>query len=178
MKSLIAGGVTAIALAFAVSAAHADGGKRGHHGKGAYAHGKHGGQHGRRHGRGGNHMKIRLMEAMERFDQDKDGSISQAEVDQFRADRLKAFDADGDGTLTLQEYEALWLDARKRRMVRAFQRHDADGDGKVTAAEFNEATKYMVLRRDRNGDGVLNQEDLQHKRHRGRHHGKRGHKDN
>ena len=177
MRTLIAGGVAAIALAFAMSAANADGGKYGHHGKGAYAHGKHGGQHGRRHRRGGNHMKIRLMEAMERFDQDKDGSITQAEVDQFRADRLKAFDADGDGNLTLEEYEALWLDAKKRRMVRAFQRHDTDGDGKITAAEFGEATKYMVLRRDRNGDGVLNQDDLKRKAHRGRHHGKRGQKD-
>ena len=149
MKTLIAGGVTAIALAFAVPSANADGGKYGHQGKGAFSQGKHGGAHGRRHGRGGSHMKIRLMEAMERFDHDKDGSITQAEVDQFRADRLKAFDADGDGMLTLQEYETLWLDARKRRMVRAFQRHDTDGDGKVTEAEFGEATKHMVLKRDR-----------------------------
>lgn len=124
-------------------------------------------------------MKIRLMEAMERFDHDKDGSITQAEVDQFRADRLKAFDADGDGALTLEEYKALWLDARKLRMVRAFQRHDTDGDGKVTAAEFGELTKYMVMKRDRNGDGVLNQEDLKRKAHRGKHgkrHGKPGSK--
>ena len=169
MKTLVTGAVTALILGLALPTIGAADGAHGKRGHGAYGH--HGGGHGgMRHRRGKGHMKIRLMEAMERFDLDKDGSITQDEVNKFRADRLNKFDTDDDGALTLQEYEALWMDAMKRRMVRQFQGHDADGDGKVTTEEFGERTKYMVLRRDRNGDGVLNQDDL---RRMGRH-GKRG----
>ena len=183
MKTLLAGGVAVIALTLALppTTAQAD-----HHGYGYgakdRAHGKwHGKWHGKR-GRGDrkrrNHReraqrKIRMIEALETFDADKDGSITQAEVDQMRADRLKAFDTDGDGMLSLAEYEALWLDAMRKRMVRRFQRHDSDGDGKITTEEFSERTKHMVLRRDRNEDGVLNMEDLKPRGRRGKRDGRR-----
>lgn len=177
MKKLIAGGAAFLALAMMLpmTAAHADDGHHKRYGK--PGHMMQGGGHGHhRWGRGRAGAKIRLQQALERFDANKDGSISQAEVDQYRADRLKAFDTDGDGALSLEEYQALWLDAMKRRMVRSFQRHDSDGDGKVTAEEFTETTRHMVLRRDRNEDGVLNKDDLPRmgrKGQRGRH-GHRG----
>jgi hypothetical protein len=52
-------------------------------------------------------------------------------VDAVRAERFAQFDEDGDDVLDLQEYEALWLDAMRTRMVRAFQRLDIDGDAQV-----------------------------------------------
>ena len=172
MKRMISGAavIAVLALALPLTAVQADDGHHRRHGKGGHMmHGPgHAGSHGdhgiRRHHRRSGRGKIRLQRALDRFDLDKDGSITQAEVDQFRTDRLNAFDKDGDGTLSLDEYEALWLDAMKKRMVRTFQRHDTDGDGKVTAEEFAERTRHMVLRRDRNDDGVLNKDDLKHMR--------------
>ena len=54
-------------------------------------------------------------------------------------DRLAEFDADNDGSLTLEEYQALWLDAMRERMVDRFQAHDDDGDAIVTVEEFVES---------------------------------------
>jgi Ca2+-binding EF-hand superfamily protein len=85
---------------------------------------------------------------------------SQEEIDQGRANQLKKFDKDGDGTLNLAEYEALWLDAKRERMVDRFQGHDADGDGKVTAEEFGERFADMVKFMDSNDDGVLDESDM------------------
>lgn len=147
---------------------HGDG---GHHGHG---HGRDG-HKGRAHGGGGHGGKMghgrrtdRLMDLMELYDLDGDGKVTQAEIDQGRADRLGEFDSDGDGTLSLQEYEALWLDAMRERMVDRFQKHDDDGDGQVTVEEFSERTGRMVMRGDRNDDGAISLEDLR-RGDRGRH---------
>jgi Ca2+-binding EF-hand superfamily protein len=94
------------------------------------------------------------------FDANDDGKLSQEEIDQGRANQLKKFDKDGDGTLNLAEYEALWLDAKRERMVDRFQGHDADGDGKVTAEEFGERFADMVKFMDSNDDGVLDESDM------------------
>ena len=123
-------------------------GGRGHHGD------WHGGKKG--HGR---HM-ARMMELIEHYDRDGDGKVTQAEIDEGRADRLAEFDSDGNGALSLEEYEALWLDAMRERMVDRFQAHDDDGDGEVTVEEFSERTGHLVLRGDRNEDGAIGPEDM------------------
>ncbi len=115
----------------------------------AYAQDRH---HGRDHGRG-------MGDLMATYDTNQDGQITQEEVDTFRSTRLAEFDADGDGALSLDEYQALWLDAYRERMVDNFQRHDDDGDGLVTAEEFGEDQADMVARMDSNDDGVLTTQD-------------------
>ena len=97
---------------------------------------------------------------LELFDGDKDGKLTQAEIDKARADQHGKFDTDNDGSLNLREYEALWLDAMRERMVDAFQRHDDDGDAQVTAEEFQERFKNFVARSDRNEDGVFSRNDI------------------
>ena len=109
------------------------------------------------HDRGGAHGGASLLET---FDGNGDGSVNQAEVDQFRADRLAKFDADGDGRLTLEEYQALWLDAMRERMVDAFQRLDDDGDAVVTREEFLEPFARLVQRLDRDADGTVTREEV------------------
>ena len=96
---------------------------------------------------------------LEQFDTDKDGKLTQAELDKSRADRLRKFDSNKDGKLTLQEYEALWADAMRSRMVRNFQRHDTDGDAVVTTEEFGARFTNMIKRLDRNEDGALSLDD-------------------
>ena len=103
---------------------------------------------------------------LETFDANNDGQLTQAEIDSFRAERLAKFDTDGNGTLSLQEYEALWLDAYRERMVDEFQRHDDDGNSLVTTEEFSDPFANMVTRMDRNDDGILSGEELNPRRHR------------
>jgi len=129
---------------------HGDDGKRGQ--GGMRGHGDRGGMSG--HGdRGG------MREMMVTFDTDGDGNVTQVEIDAVRQGQITEFDSNGDGSLDLTEYQALWLDAMRERMVDRFQAHDDDGDGSVTVEEFNENFSDMVERMDRNGDGVLNADD-------------------
>jgi Ca2+-binding EF-hand superfamily protein len=96
---------------------------------------------------------------LETYDANGDGGVTQEEIDSVRAARLSEFDTDQDSQLNLEEYQALWLDAMRERMVDQFQRHDDDGDGVVTAEEFGQDLANIVDRRDRNDDGVLNADD-------------------
>jgi Ca2+-binding EF-hand superfamily protein len=119
------------------------------------------GYHGGHHGGAGRHERM-----IEQFDVNQDGTITQVEIDQVRRDRLAAYDQNDDGSLTLKEYQALWLDAMRERMVDRFQDLDDDGDAIVTVEEFVEPFGSMVGRLDRNGDGALSRNDMR----RGPHH--------
>jgi hypothetical protein len=132
----------------------------------AYAdRGGHGGWHGEGHGGKGRGMMGQEM--MERYDANKDGKLTQAEIDQNRTQWYGDFDADKNGGLTLQEFTNLWLKARNEMIVREFQFFDRDGNGSLTIAEYQAPMQNMVATRDRNGDGVLSQDD---RRMRLRHH--------
>ncbi|WP_181699719.1 EF-hand domain-containing protein [Chthonobacter albigriseus] len=142
MKTLTWTAVVVAAFAATIPVANADmGGNR------------HGREHGGRHGGG------MAMMMMERFDTDKDGKITQAEIDAVQTERFKAATADGNQTLSIAEFEPLFNQERREQMVRAFQRLDADGDGQVTREEFDDRTAGMVARMDRNNDGALSRED-------------------
>lgn len=80
-------------------------------------------------------------------------------------DYLQRMDRDGDGRVSLAEYQA-W-------MGYAFERMDRDGDGVLTAAELpggrgrtvslaqhREALAAAFARQDRNRDGVLDAREL------------------
>ncbi len=124
--------------------------------------GKHG-MRGMHHGGG-----MGMMGMMERYDANKDGNVSKEEVDQNRASWHGEFDGDKNATLSLQEFQALWLKARNEEMVREFQQFDSDGNGQVTLDEYKEPVAQMVTRMDMNGDGMIGKDD-----HMGR--GKRHH---
>ncbi|MDA0241048.1 MAG: hypothetical protein O3A84_13620, partial [Proteobacteria bacterium] len=135
------------------------------------------GYHGRRGHGGPGFRGQRGAGLIEQFDADKDGKLTQAELDQSRAAQHAKFDANKDGKLSLKEYEALWLDAMRTRMVRNFQRHDTDGDAAVTVEEFGARFAKMIERLDRNNDGALSKEDRRQRsegRRGGRHGGEDG----
>ena len=144
-RYLLATGALAFGAAAFAGASLADGGWGRHHARG--------------HGGG--------MSFFEQFDANQDGRITQAEVDEVRRNRLTEFDQNGDGSLTLEEYEALWLDAMRERMVDRFQAHDDDGNGLVTAEEFGEPFDRMVSRLDANDDGEVTLDELRRRGDRG-----------
>lgn len=140
-----------------------DGGPQMTHTQQAY-----GGHHGKRHEGGhrrGGHGRF-IFKMMESFDANDDGKLSQEEIDTARGERFSQFDGDSDQALTLSEYEQLWLEAMRERMVDRFQHLDADGDGRVTAEEFQRPFAKTVRRMDRNEDGVIDREDFKRRHHR------------
>lgn len=132
----------------------------GHHGMGHHGAGHKGGRmygrghHGMGHKGGGMHAMM-----MERFDTNKDSKLTQEELDGARTKLLGTYDVDKDGKLSLAEYEKLWLEVKRRKMVRSFQRTDKDGDASITLDEFLKPYSKFVQRMDRNEDGVLDRED-------------------
>jgi len=152
--TLLLGAGIAAGLGVVAGAAQADWG--GHRGHGW-------GMHGMGPGVGGY--------LLERYDTNKDGKISQEEIDKNRTEWQARFDTDKDGSLSLKEFEALWLEARRQEMVREFQFFDKDGDAKVTLEEYKGPLSHLVERRDRNGDGFLSNDDRRKGQGRWRHGG-------
>jgi hypothetical protein len=100
-----------------------------------------------------------MMQLAERYDADKDGKVSQSEIDANRTAWHGEFDADKNANLSLTEFQSLWLKARHEEMVREFQDFDRDGDGQVTLDEYKAPMAGIVARMDRDGDGMIGQGD-------------------
>lgn len=171
--ALAAGAIAIVGAAGLSSMATADSrgsGGTGYHGWSHHGSGHHGMGMQRRGYRGMGHKGWGMQRMMERFDTNEDGKLTQEELDEARKTLLAAHDADKDGKLNLAEYEKLWLEVKRQRMVRSFQRTDRDGDASITIDEFLKPYAKMVARMDRNNDGVLDSEDRGKRGWRGRSH--------
>lgn len=164
-STILIASVGALAI-FGFSAAASYSFARPHDGQGMRGHGgghmcPHKGRHGGKshHGRGHHRMKY----VMEHFDTNGDSKLTQEEIDSAIKAKLDSADSDKDGALTLDEFQTVWLEMMRKRMVRRFQHLDEDGDAKVTLTEAQKPFAKIVERRDRNGDGVLDKEDRRRK---------------
>jgi hypothetical protein len=97
---------------------------------------------------------------MEKFDTNKDGKITQDEIDAIEAKDFSAANKDGQGGVTIQEFEPYFWAQHREMMVRAFQRLDRDGDGQISKDEMAGRSEGLVSRLDRNGDKALSKDDL------------------
>lgn len=130
-----------------VASASAHGDKDGRHG-GMEKMGHHGGK--------GAGMMQRMLD---HYDANGDGVLGVDEAKAARAAQFKKFDKNSDGTLDLTEYQALWNDAMRERMVDRFQSHDNDGDGNISEADFSKRFDRMMTWMDRNEDGKIDKDD-------------------
>ena len=79
---------------------------------------------------------------------------------------ITKYDANKDGQLSLDEFQGLFNEIMRQRMVRMFQKLDRDGDAKVTEAEITRRVDRMMARLDRNDDGEIERSELKRK-HKG-----------
>ncbi len=99
-------------------------------------------------------------------DVDKNGQITQAELDAFQAARAAEVDADKDGFISAEEMAAHMMARMQDRIGKmaryAIVEQDEDGDGKVSLAEMGagKGLDKLMARADADGDGALSQEEV------------------
>ena len=113
-------------------------------------------------GKGG--MDVAAMFAT--MDADKDGKVTQIEIDANRATRVAEVDANKDGLLSAEELVQMQIAAMTERatamaakMVSAM---DSDADGLVSAAELaaGRGPSLVVDQLDTDGDGAISQAEM------------------
>ncbi|MBO0345287.1 calcium-binding protein [Roseibium sp. CAU 1637] len=144
--------------------------------------GRRGDGEGRRDGRGfhgkGHHGPRGGMEMFASFDADGDGKLTREEFDAKRASLFSEADSDGSAGLSLEEFGTVWAELGNGRVVRMFQKLDADGSLGITLTEYSEREAELVKHLDRNEDGVLTSADFAKKRqHKDGKYGSFGHGD-
>ena len=65
----------------------------------------------------------------EEYDVNSDGAVTKDEVDTTRKQKLSKFNADKDGSFSLDEYADLWIERMRSHMVNGFLLLDDDGNG-------------------------------------------------
>src|SRR6056297_3887805 len=80
---------------------------------------------------------------MNMLDEDGDGDVTPGKARAVLEGLLAEYDADGDGTLSIDEFETLHSALVRSTMVDRFQHLDADGDGEVTAEEITAPADLM-----------------------------------
>ena len=81
-----------------------------------------------------------------KFDTDEDGDVSATELEHGLMEELQTFDADKNGSLSIAEFETLHAARIRKAMVDHFQHLDEDGDGSVTMNEMTAPAKMMMRR--------------------------------
>jgi len=93
---------------------------------------------------------------MQMFDADDDGKVTPEEMRTGLQAKLTEYDSDGDGALSIGEFEALHSALIREMMVDRFQYLDADGDGAIAAEEMTApADQFERIQKMRDGMGQM-----------------------
>ncbi len=120
---------------------------------------------------------------LQEMDANRDGRITQQEMQARVAQRFAEADANRDNALTMDEFRNAMprrradapapTDGRFARMLEMrFRMTDQNGDGRVTLDEAQATASAFFRGMDANGDGAVSQDELP-RRGRGMHHGPR-----
>jgi Ca2+-binding EF-hand superfamily protein len=106
-----------------------------------------------------------ILQMFDAIDADKDGKVTQAEIDAHRTARVTAADANGDGLMSAEELSAMRLaemtERAKAQAAEMITRLDSDGDDLLSAAEMatRPASGKPFDRADADGDGAISREE-------------------
>ncbi len=107
------------------------------------------------------------MFLFDKIDADKDGKVTQAEIDAFKAARFAEADADKDGKLSPAELVAMREKAEAERKMQGAEkmvaRIDRDGDGLLSPEEMaaGPRPKSLIERMDTDGDGAVSKAEAE-----------------
>lgn len=99
------------------------------------------------------------------LDQNGDGQITTAEIEAGTANEALAIDTNGDGLITAEELFAMHQRKRMERITARLNAADADGNGDISLAEFANQHTARTLRLDRDGDGIISEDEQRPPRH-------------
>ncbi|PQA87265.1 EF-hand domain-containing protein [Hyphococcus luteus] len=105
----------------------------------------------------------------DRMDVNGDGKLTAEEMSKKHAAFIEQADADGDGAVTKEEMKA--FHEARRAEWREKRNPDENGDGVVDRTEYMNAAQERFDRMDKDGDGVLSEDEMRRRHHRG--HGRR-----
>jgi EF hand len=97
------------------------------------------------------------------FDQNKDGILTPDEIRSVSAKLFVRMDANGDGSLTVEEYVFGIPEDHKQELERArtrFNIMDRNGDGRATQEEFIEFGLRVIQLGDTDGNGQLSRAEF------------------
>lgn len=106
---------------------------------------------------------------LESLDQNADGAISSAEIEAATLLRAQEADTNGDGAISTDELQALRESARQERLNKRLLKADSNGDGIVSTSEFADHRAAHLAQLDRDGDGLIQEDELPSRDHRGPH---------
>jgi len=118
---------------------------------------------------------------MEYFDSNQDGVVTISELNEASKQRYAKMDADGNGTVSMEEFQAYVGDRKAQWREQRFAEMDANGDLQVSKQEYilyrQQRAEQRYLDMDADNDGVVSKEEyLNRKRgNRDHHGGKHGH---
>lgn len=101
-------------------------------------------------------MMQRMHENMtQMMDADGDGTVTPEEMRGMMQAKLTENDADGNGSLSIEEFETLHSAMMRNMMVDRFQHLDADGDGAVTPEEMMAPAAMMERMQKMQGGSMM-----------------------
>ncbi|MCF6293515.1 MAG: hypothetical protein L3J04_08990 [Robiginitomaculum sp.] len=80
------------------------------------------------------------------WDTNDDGEVSKDEIKAAKRKEMSKYDKNRNRSLSLSEYENLWMAKQRNKMVDQFQDLDEDGDGKITEDEFAVKANNRAIR--------------------------------
>ena len=102
----------------------------------------------------------RVAKWISRIDTDKDGRISGKEIDAMRTRSNDRADKDGDGELSLEEYQTRRGRQPKEGAEKRFALIDADKSGKISSAENAAYRKNQTKKMDTDKDGFITVQEM------------------
>lgn len=100
-------------------------------------------------------------------DANNDGVVTRQEYDASRAAQFTRLDADNNGQLTREEMRRQFGERGRRGGGHQLARADANSDGNITREEFLARPTQMFERLDANNDGVISEAERPQRRERG-----------